>query len=323
MSLPKSILITSASGKIGRHLVPLLLAQSPQPTLVLPTRNAENLKSALPSISKAEQNVVLPEGSVKDPLWVESLLKDNKVDTVFLCLTGIDEMSTALLCLDAIRRVPTVKNLIYLSSIGDFTSETGFKEAVRTRPIPRQLAKAVVEQRLLHGPFEFKWTVLGPTVFFANDYMQKTNIMAKGELAGLSPHGISRIALSDIAIAARNAMYDTTGTWHRKKVQLGTKKLYTGAEFAEIWSKALGKPVKGVYITPEGAAEAEQLLRRVIPGDAGLDLARSQRLLFESLLASGISMTDAEYQDQIKLLGKEPDRFESWVEETARIWLQE
>lgn len=322
MSAPKSILITAASGKIGSHLIPLLLAQSPQPKLVLPTRNRESLKAALPSISGARQNIVLAEGSVKDPLWVESLLKDNDVDTVFLCLTGIDEMPTALLCLDAIRRVPTVKKLVYLSSIGDLASETGFKETVGTHAIPRQLAKAVVEQRLMYGPFDFEWTILGPTVFFSNDYMQKTNIMSKGELSGLTQHGVSKISLSDIALAARNAIYATTGTFHRKKVQLGTKKLYTGAELTQIWSRALGKSIRGVYITPEGAVEVEHLLRKMMPGDAGFDLARSQRLMFEKLLGSGISLTDAEYRDQVELLGKEPDTFESWVEETAKVWLQ-
>jgi uncharacterized protein YbjT (DUF2867 family) len=323
MSAPKSILITSASGKIGSHLVPLLLAQSQQPKLVLPTSNAKKLKSALPSISGAEHNVVLAEGSVKDPLWVESLLKHNQVDTVFLCLTGTDEMPTALLFVDAIRRVPAVKKLVYLSSIGDFTSETGFKENLRSRAIPRQFAKIIVEHRLIYGPFDFEWTILGPTMFFANDYMQKTNIMTKGELAGLSEHGVNRIALSDIALAARNAMYDTTGTWNRKKVQLGTKKLYDGADFTRIWSEALGKPIKGVFMTAEKAAEFEHQLRTVMPGDAGMELARSQRLMYEHLLGHGLSMTEAEYQQQVELLGKEPEDFEPWVEKTAQAWLQE
>jgi hypothetical protein len=225
--------------------------------------------------------------------------------------------------LDAIRRVPNVKKLVYLSSIGDFTSETSFKENIRSRAIPRQLAKVLVENRLLYGPFDFEWTVLGPTTFFVNDYMQKTSIMAKSELAGLFEHKVSRIALSDIALAARNAMYDTTGTWNRKKVQLGTKKLYDGADFTRIWSKALKKPINGVYMTAERAADFEHYMRTAMPGDAGMELARSQRLLFEHLLESGISMTDAEYQQQVELLRKEPEDFEAWVEKTAQTWLQE
>ena len=149
--MPKSILITSASGKIGSHLVPLLLTQNPQPKLVLPTRNAENMKTRVPSISKAGPTVILPEGSIKDPLWVESILNGNDVDTVFLCLTGPNEMTTALLFLDAIRRVPTVKKLVYLSSVGDFTSEAGLTDTFRTSAVPRKLGKVVVEQRLIHG----------------------------------------------------------------------------------------------------------------------------------------------------------------------------
>jgi nucleoside-diphosphate-sugar epimerase len=244
------------------------------------------------------------------------------VDTVFLCLTGTDEMSTALLFLDAMRRVPVVKKLVYLSSVGDFTSETGLTDTFHTSAVPRKFAKVIIEQRLIHGPFDFDWTVLGPTMFFTNEYMQKNNIMAKGELSGLSEHGISRVSLNDIALAARNVMYDKTDMWHRKRIQLGTKKLYTCDEFAQIWSKELGKPVEGVYITPEATAEMEHLLRKIMPGEAGLDLARSQRLMFEFLQGSEISITDIGYQDQAKLLGKEPDTYESWVEDTARIWLQ-
>lgn len=322
MAATKTIFITSASGKIGSHLVPLLLSQSPPPKLVLPTRDAEKLKSALPSISEAGKNVVVLEGSVNDPLWVERLLNDNKVDTVFLCLTGTDEMYIALLFLDAIRRVRAVKKLVYLSSIGDYASEAGFKQIAAAPGIPRMLAKVVVEQRLLYGPFDFEWTVLGPAIFFVNDYAQKVNLFTKGELSGISQYGVGKVSLSDIALAARNAMYDTTGTWHGKKIQIGTKKPYTGAALTEIWSKALGKEIRGSYVSPEEAAEVEQMVRKMIPGDDGYTLARSQRLMAEHLVGSDISMTDEDYQDQIKLLGKEPDTFEAWAEETAKGWLQ-
>ncbi|KAK7186277.1 hypothetical protein DPSP01_014328 [Paraphaeosphaeria sporulosa] len=211
LTTPKSILITSVSGGIGSHLVPLLFDQSPQPKLVLPTRNAENLKSALLSISKAGQYVFLPQISVRDPVWVESLSKDNELNTIFLYLTGSDEMTTALILLDAIRRIPAIKKLAYPSSIGEFTSETDSRIPSARVRYPRQLAKAIIEQRLKYRPLDLEWTILGPTIFFANDNMQISIITSKGGLSGLSRHGVSRIALSDIALRARNAMYDTNG----------------------------------------------------------------------------------------------------------------
>lgn len=323
MSFPENILITAASGNIGSHLVPLLLSQTPRPKLILPTSNARRLTSSLPSGFGVEGRTVIPEGSIKDPVWLETLLRENTVDTIFLCLTGTDEMFTALTSLDAISRVPTVKRLVYISIIGDFTSETGFSNTVRTRAYPHLFAKILVEHKLIHGSFDFEWAVLGPTVFFTNDYMQKSNLMEKGELSALSQHGINRIAPSDIALAARNVMYNIEGTWNRKKVQLGTKKLYNAAELVRIWSEALDKPIKAIYVTPEGAEAFEQHLRTAMPDDAGKGFARSLRMVYESQQVNGISMTEAEYQEQVKLLGKEPEALEPWVQETARAWMGE
>ena len=320
MSIPSTILVTSASGHIGSHLAPLLLSQKPQPKLVLPTSNADKLKSAIPSISNSTHNVLVEEGSVVDPVWFQSLISDHHVDTVFLCLTGTDELFTAINCLDAISRAGTVKRLVYLSITGNFTSESGFQEAVRTRGYPHGFAKMMLEQRLKHAEYDFKWTVLGPTLFFDNDIMQKGNLLEKSEMHTLFERGVNKISLPDIALAVRNAMYDAAGTWNRKKVMLGSKYLYTGSELVNIWSKALGKPLTPFFATKESLEAFEQQLRMFMPTNSGKASARNLRILFEFLMTYGVSMSSEEYDEQVRLLGKEPDDYETWVKETAESW---
>lgn len=44
------------------------------------------------------------------------------VDTVFLCLTGVDELLVAVKFLDAMQRTGCVEHIVYLSACGDFLS---------------------------------------------------------------------------------------------------------------------------------------------------------------------------------------------------------
>lgn len=324
MSSTRTILVTAASGNIGSKLIPLLLSQNPPPTLVLPTRKAQKLKTTLPEISKAGANVIIPEGTVQDPIWFESILRDQHVDTVFLCLTGSDELYSSLNGLDAITRAGTVKTVIFLSIIGDFTSEQGFKETMRTRAYPHLFAKVLVENRLLNADYSFEWTVLGPTLFFTNDNFMKAGIMQKGETSSLSKHGVNKISLSDIALAVWNVAYDTTGAWNRKKIQLGTKQLFDGAETTKLWSEALGKPLKPGYATKEAMTQVELYMRAAYSSSVeGMQMARSRRIVHEYLEEYGMSMTESEYEEQVKLLGKEPDSYELFIKETAQKWLSE
>lgn len=84
-----TVFITAASGHIGSKLIPLLLG-SDDTRLILPTTNSTKLTASLP------QNglITVVEGSIQDPQWVEAQLRTHNVDTVFLCLTGTDELFT-------------------------------------------------------------------------------------------------------------------------------------------------------------------------------------------------------------------------------------
>ena len=321
MAAPKTILITAASGNIGRVLAPLLLTQTPAPKLVLPTASIDRLREC--NTAANDVDAVLEEGSIRDPLWFESLLRTHNVEAVFLCVTGTDEMFTAFNCLDAISRVNSVKKVVYLSIVSDMVSVEGTKKLYRERGYPHIFAKAAVEQRLYHGEFNFSWTVLGPPVFFDNDLRLKPAMLQ----AGIYPEpiiakGVSKVAVEDVALAATNAFFDSSGKWDSRKIPLGSKFAYSTYDSARLWSDALGKSLP-TQTESEGRMEAyEQTLRKAFgSGLEGLAWARDLRVLFEHLTSHGAEISDDNYRLQVELLGREPEDYAAWAKKTAATWV--
>ena len=67
--------------------------------------------------------------------------------------------------LDAFSRAG-VKHVVYLSCAGEFTSPQGVAGMLREWASASVVVKVAVEQRLWHAAYPFKWTVVGPTLFF-------------------------------------------------------------------------------------------------------------------------------------------------------------
>lgn len=323
MASPKTILLTAGSGNIGRVLVLLLPPEQLPPNLVLPASSIEQFISNNLRIVKCNgPNVVLREGSIRDPIWFEELLVKHEVEAVFLCLNGIDEMFTAIQLLDAMSKVRTVKKVVYLSIMGDFLSQSGFIQAFRDRSYPHIFSKVVVEQKLMHASYPFEWTVLGPSVFFVNELRLKEVITEKGFYPEPSlEKGWSRVAVEDIALAVHNLLLDASGQWNKNKVMIGSKHRYTTTEAAKLWSKALGKSVDTQASRRAVLDQFEENVRGVTaPGLEGLARTRDIRLLYEHHVGHGYYISGTEYETQLHLHGKEPDDYGAWVEKTAASW---
>ena len=219
-----TVFITAASGHIGSKLIPLLL-KTKDLKLVLPTSNAIRLTSSIPK----SDAITIVEGSIQDPQWVEKQLRSHNVDTVFLCLTGSDELFTTLNIFSALERTISMKHIVYLSACGDFSPSPGFK--------PWKAAhcavKAPIEMALrgLGSETGLTYTILGPTLFFDNDLRQKDAMLKQGIYPEpLGKNGGSRISTDDIADAVRIAVLDQGKKWNEKKVMLGTKEKYNVSE---------------------------------------------------------------------------------------------
>lgn len=317
MTSTPTILITAPGGNIGSILVPLLAREQVQ--LVLPTSNATRLERSLSPAS----NVVIEEGSIKDPQWVDAIIRKHLVDTVLLCLTSHDELIVALNFLDVMKRTGTVKHLVYVSACGDFVTDAGLKTLMRTQSAMHVVVKATIEQKLAYGDFPWTSTVLGPTLFFSNDLRSKDSMLNEDFLGEpLGKAGVSRISVPDIALAARNTLLNPD-KWAGKKIMLGSLRLFTGTETAALWSKALGRDIR-IEHEPEHYEAAYPLWKRQAFGlDEMMSKAweRDLRLMYEAFGEHGFGMSEEEHQLQVEVLGKQPDDYTQWVQETGSQWV--
>ncbi|KAL1604914.1 hypothetical protein SLS60_004455 [Paraconiothyrium brasiliense] len=320
-----SYLITAASGHIGKRLVPLLLSHPSRPTLVLPTSNAARLTSLLPA-DVDESRVHILEGSVQDPAFIDAALKDHKVTSVFLCLTGSDELFTTFNFLDCLRQSGTVKHLVYLSACGDYSleaQESGFLKEIYCAHVA---VKFIVEAKIKHGLLPrdqeggFSWTILGPTLFFGNNFEVQREMLQDGVFDHpIGSKGVSCVSEDDIALAVIKAFEDDGKQWGGKKVMLGSLQTYTNEEVARLWSRALGKEIKPRYSDKASLDAFEQSFKK----KAGPAWGRDLRLMFEWFEAMPFGMTQEQYRDQVALLGKEAESYEKFVEATAKQWKEQ
>lgn len=314
---PQNVLITAAGGHIGQELVPLLLQDS-YLKLILPTTNEAHLRSSLPDDNN---KIVVEEGNISDPKWFQSILTSHQVDTVFLCLTGTDELFTTMNALNSIARSGTVKYLIYLSGCAEFVSPEGIVNLMQVCDAAHVIVKALIELKLKYGNYPFTWTILGPTLFFINDLRSKRNLLTRGLFdKPLGEMGVSRVAPSDIALATRNAIFDQGERFGSRKIMIGSRHAYTGAEITSLWSEALGRDITMTAPTDEGLSQLEDHMGAHMPGSDAKAWARDLSLMYKMFSKGRFGMSDEQYAEQVQLLGKEAENYSEWVRKTAACW---
>ncbi|RSM08920.1 hypothetical protein CEP52_004377 [Fusarium oligoseptatum] len=319
---PSTYLITAASGHIGQRLVPLILAQDTRPTIILPTNNPDRLKSQLGSYGN-DARVKVVHGNIQDPIFLETTMRAHGVTATFVCLTGENELMVTLNFFDAMKRAETVKHLVYLSACTNFDLDAIQAGHLKDVTAGHVLVKHIIEAKLRYGLLErdqpggFSWTIIGPSLFFDNDLRSKGSMLKQGFIdEPLGNKGVSRADLADIALATANALQDDGRVWAGKKVMIGSLKTYTSTDTARLWSEALGAEITAAKSDEEGLAEFEKLYRTRV----GSVWARDMRLMYEFFERNGFGMTEAEHQEQVKLLGKNPANYEEFIKKTAGEW---
>ncbi|KXS95634.1 hypothetical protein AC578_3553 [Pseudocercospora eumusae] len=315
MSSMRTILITAASGHIGSELIPLLLKE--HVNLVLPTSNASLLQSKFFSSSNGTpSNVKIEEGSIIDPNWVESILRTHNVTSVFLNIGGTDEVLTTLNFLDSMRKVETVKTLVYLSACGDFADTfQGFQHTIQSNSAAHVLVKPLIEYKLLLTDYAWSTIRLGPTMFFDNDVRRKARLREGffDEPVSDSPgKGQSKVSCEDIAVIAKNSLLEPL-RFAGKKIQIGSLKRYSGSEIAGLWSEVLGKEMQRVPESDGNARMENYEAKAEFPIWGNWAWPRDLRLMYETWASDGFGMTEEDYKVQIEALGREPRRYEDWV----------
>jgi uncharacterized protein YbjT (DUF2867 family) len=112
----------------------------------------------------------------------------------------------------------------YLSACGDFI---GKPEHVISWMCPHTKIKPPVENALRYMKC-FTHTVIGPSLFFENDYKVK-DVILRGRrwVEPFGEKGTSRVAVQDIADAVAIAIRDHGKKWNGRKIMLGSLKQYT------------------------------------------------------------------------------------------------
>ncbi|KAL8705006.1 MAG: hypothetical protein Q9201_001851 [Fulgogasparrea decipioides] len=222
-----NIFVTSASGNIGKPLVPLLLNSPSIGNILLPTTNSSRLASQIPTSDR----ITILEGSIQDPAWVEEKILEHHVDTVFLNVHGNDEFFTTCNLLSSVLRANCVKHLIYLSSCGDVMPESVFHERHRGFIPGLLLVKTAVEQMLMQSKaFQEDgrtYTILGPSLFFINDLRSQETMLGDMGLFRdpIGKKGVSRVDTQDIALAVVKVAEEPE-KWSGKKIMVGSRDLY-------------------------------------------------------------------------------------------------
>ena len=281
--------MTGGTGTVGSQVVRELLARKADVSVL--TRDKAKAGS-LPA------GVTVVEGNLQDVGTVRRVF--NGVDAVFL-LNAVSptEASEALLAVTGMRAAG-VKRVVYLSVhhtdkaawLPHFGSKVGIEQGIKSSGIP--------------------YTILRPNNFFQNDYWVKDAILQYGVYPQpIGEAGVSRVDVRDIAEAAAIAL--TSPGQEGETYDLVGPEEMTGAKTAEIWSRALGRPI--VYGGNDLDAWEKQSLQ-FMPDWMVFDF----RMMYEYFQQHGLKASPEAIARQTKLIGHAPRAFEPFAVETAAAW---
>ncbi|PBC10527.1 NmrA/HSCARG family protein [Mesorhizobium sp. WSM3859] len=218
-----TILVTGATGRVGRHVVDQLLQRGA--TVRVLTRDPA--KASFPT------GVDVAKGDLLDIDALRSAFKD--VSTLFLlnAVTG-DEFAQAIITLNVAREAG-VDRVVYLSVF----------EADRAVNVPHFAVKFGAERMLVQ--MDFSATILRPTYFIDNESMVKDVIMEHGVYPmPIGSKGVAMVDARDIAEVAAIELIrreSAPGKLPIETINVVGPDTLTGPDVAKIWSDLLGRQV--------------------------------------------------------------------------------
>jgi uncharacterized protein YbjT (DUF2867 family) len=283
------ILVTGATGTIGRRLVPLLAARA------IPVRAMTRNPAGIPPAAGVE----VVRGEFDDPASLAAALAG--ADTVFL-LTAPASPSARhdLALLDAARAAP-VDRVVRLSAIG-----TGERYGDQTVGAAHHLADQAVRAS------ELEWTLLRPTTFASNTLWWADAIRAGvpvPNLLGDARQGV--VDPDDVAAVAAEVLASPGPDLAGRSLTLTGPELLSVPDQAAILAEALGSPVELVDTPPAVAGERMRA--------DGMDPAAVAQIVTGTSWARAghnAVLTD----DVAAVLGRAPTPFSMWVERNLRAF---
>jgi uncharacterized protein YbjT (DUF2867 family) len=272
-----TILVTGATGRIGRHLVDQLVERGASVRVL--TRD--------PGKFEFPAGVEVAQGDLLDIDASRSALEG--VRTLFLlnAVTG-DEFTQALITLNLAREAG-IERIVYLSVFG----------ADRAVNVPHFAVKYGAERML--EQMGFGATILRPTYFIDNELMIKDAILNHGVYPmPIGSKGLAMVDARDIAeIAAIELMRrdQAPGKLPSETINVVGPDTLTGIQAAAIWSDLLRRPIVYGGDDPSGF---EQTMAGFMPKWTAYEM----RLMAERYVSEGMIPEPGDVERLTAMLGR-------------------
>jgi uncharacterized protein YbjT (DUF2867 family) len=272
-----TILVTGATGRVGRHVVEQLLDRGADVRALVRDPAKANLPEA----------VAVLQGDLFD---VESLRSAfSGVSTLFLLnAVAADEFTQALIALNVAREAG-IERIVYLSVIHSDLYVNVPHFAVKFA------VERMIEQMGMHA------TILRPAYFFQNDLSVRDVVTGHGVYPmPIGSKGIAMIDARDIGeIAAIELLRreQADAPLPLERIALVGPDTLTGSDVAAIWSEVLGRPIAW---SGDDNVGFEQNWRQFAPGWMAFDM----RLMAERFQSEGMIAAPGEVDRLATLLGR-------------------
>ena len=283
-----TILVTGATGTVGRHVVDQLLARGADVRALV----RDPAKASLPA------GVAIAKGDLLD---VDSLRGAmSGISTLFLLnAVAPDEFTQALVALNVAREAG-VERVVYLSVI----------HSDRYVNVPHFAGKFGVERMI--EQMGFNATILRPAYFMNNDVTIKDVVTGYGiypmpigskGLAMIDARDIGEIAALELIRRERAAT-----PLPLTRINLVGPDTLTGAKAAAVWSEVLGRTIA---YPGDDTAGFEKNLRQFMPSWMAYDM----RLMSERFLTEGMVPEAGDVERLTTLLGRPLRSYRDFVSE--------
>lgn len=285
-----TILVTGATGRVGRHVVDQLVARNADVRVLVRDPAKANFASSVDVVQG-------------DMLNIDALrLAFNGVRTLFLlnAVAG-DEFTQAIIALN-IAREAGVERVVYLSVF----------DADRALNVPHFAVKFGAERML--EAMGFSATILRPAYFIDNEAMIKDVIFNYGVYPmPIGSKGVAMVDVRDIAEVAAIELVRRDRVAEKlpsETINLVGPDTLTGADLAAIWSETLGRPVVYGGDDPTGF---EQNLSNIMPKW----MAYEMRLMAERYVSDGMVPQAGDVERLTQILGRPLHSYREFASQLA------
>jgi len=286
-----TILVTGATGRVGRHVVEQLVKRGAKVRVL--TRD--------PSKADVPTGVEVAKGDLLDIDALRAAF--DGVRTLFLlnAVTG-DEFTQAIITLN-IAREAGVERVVYQSVF----------DADGAVNVPHFAVKSGAERMLER--MGFSATILRPSYFIDNELMIKDVILNHGVYPmPIGSKGVAMVDGRDIAEVAAIELIRRDGASERLPVEtinlVGPDTL-TGPQVAKIWSDLLGRPIVYGGDDPSGF---EKNMASFMPNWTAYEM----RLMAERYVTDGMIPEAGDVERLTKILGRPLHTYRDFAAQIAR-----